>query len=136
MEKRTYPKEFSRTIRCATDSSPQTVRIRVTLDCAGEDLLLFIRGGREHIGSVVLTQPRESLKSGNNSISCTSSVLNVTGHKDEDICRYLAEQLSCASGRRVAAVGGIHVEGLQPEGIQAICHAAGELAEEIAGEFF
>ena len=57
----------------------------------GEDILIVIRGGdKPHIGSCVLSVPRPSLAD-NKKISCTSSVLNVTGHKDENICRLVAE---------------------------------------------
>lgn len=127
---REYPKEFSRTIRTLSGGTEVSVRIRVTVDAAGDDLLLFIRGGREHIGSVVLTQSRASLR-GDASMSCSSSVLNVTGHKDEEICRFLAEKTACASGRRVAAAGGIHIDGLSPAGIREVERAVKELSEEI-----
>lgn len=100
------------------------------MDTAGDDLLLFIRGGREHIGSVVLAQPRASLR-GDGSMSCTSSVLNVTGHKDEEICRFIAEKIASASGRRVVAVGGIHIDGITSEGIREVSRAADKLAQDI-----
>ena len=57
----------------------------------GEDILINIQGGEKpHIGCPIMAEPRPSL-SGNGERSVTSSVLNLTGHKDESICRSLAE---------------------------------------------
>ncbi|MBQ6397572.1 MAG: hypothetical protein IJI06_05425 [Oscillospiraceae bacterium] len=50
---------------------------------------------KPHIGCAVLAIPRPSLKS-DGSMSCTSSVLNLSGHKDETLCRLLAER-ACVS---------------------------------------
>lgn len=59
----------------------------------GEDILLYIQGGdKPHIGCTVMAVPRPSL-SGNGERSVTSSVMNLTGHKDESICRMLAEDV-------------------------------------------
>ena len=59
----------------------------------GEDLSVLLYGGdKPHVGCTVLTVPRPSLR-GDGSVSCTSSVINLTGHKDEQICRYAAEAL-------------------------------------------
>lgn len=62
----------------------------------GEDCQILLSGGsRPHIGCTVLAFPRPSL-SGDGHTSATSSVLNVTGHKDEAICRYLGRKSRCS----------------------------------------
>ncbi|MBQ7536080.1 MAG: hypothetical protein IJT43_10765 [Stomatobaculum sp.] len=84
--------------------------LTVELSPVGQDLLLTVRGGdKPHIGCVVLTEPRPSLK-GDGSISCTSSVLSVPGHKDELLCRSLAEKAAVRYNRRVVCAGGFHVD--------------------------
>lgn len=86
----------------------------------GEDLLLVIRGGdKPHIGCTILTIPRPSLK-GDGTCSCTSSVLNVTGHKDEEICRYLAEKAAKKYNCTVVCTGGFHVDHMKPEEIREL----------------
>ena len=58
----------------------------------GEDYHILLSGGeRSHIGCTVLAVPRPSLD-GSGKMSSTASVLNVMGHKDEEVCRYLAEK--------------------------------------------
>ncbi len=83
----------------------------------GRDLLITVKGGTAHVGCVVLAIPRESL-TGDASTSCTSSVMNVVGHKDEMICRYLAEKAAKKYKVTVVCTGGIHIDGITKEEIE------------------
>lgn len=86
--------------------------LKIEIICIGTDISIIMQGGdKPHIGSVVLAIPRISL-SGDGSISCTSSVLNVNGHKDEKLCRYLAESVAAQKNVVVTCTGGFHVDGL------------------------
>lgn len=97
----------------------------------GRDCHLTVWGGESpHIGCTVLAVPRESLR-GDGRQSCTASVLNVTGHKDEQICRYLAEETAKHCGAVVVCTGGFHMDHITKEQIRETLDAAGELAEEI-----
>lgn len=107
-------------------------KIHVRVTRIGNDYNLMIRGGESpHIGCTVLSVPRLSL-TGDGTMSCTSSVINVTGHKDEVICRRLAEKV--ASWKRAVAVcsGGVHMEHITPEQIQEIEHSIERFADKIA----
>ena len=54
----------------------------------GDDYHILVSGGEcPHIGCTVLAILRPSLD-GSGKMSSTASVLNVTGHKDEEVCRY------------------------------------------------
>ena len=67
--------------------------LEVSAAFIGEDVLICLKGGeRPHLGCVVQTEPRVSL-TGDGSVSATSSVLNFPGHKDEVICRWMAEKV-------------------------------------------
>ena len=54
--------------------------------------------------------------------SADSSVLNRSGHKDEFLLRALAERLSAVAGCAVAAVGGVHYDGLDQQGLRSAAH--------------
>ena len=74
-------------------------QLEISAALIGEDVLLCLQGGeRPHLGCVVQTEPRESL-SGDGSVSATSSVLNFPGHKDEVVCRWMAEKISKELGK-------------------------------------
>ncbi|MBQ6361176.1 MAG: hypothetical protein IJJ25_08535 [Lachnospiraceae bacterium] len=98
--------------------------VSLTITPVGEDIhILFSGGERPHIGCTVMAVPRESL-TGDGSISVTSSVMNLTGHKDEAVCRELAEAWCRKTGRVTVCTGGFHVDNITAEQIA-------ELMEEI-----
>lgn len=98
---------------------------------AGEDVLVCLQGGdRPHLGCVVQTEPRESL-TGDGSVSATSSVLNYPGHKDEVVCRYVAEKISRELNKRVICTGGFHKDGITVEEIREVQRAVEKAAEKV-----
>lgn len=97
----------------------------------GKDYNIQIEGGEvPHIGCTVLAVPRPSLKN-DGTVSVTASVINVTGHKDEVICRYLAEEVSRRKAAVVVCTGGFHMDGLRETQISEIVAAVKEMAREI-----
>lgn len=99
----------------------------------GEDILVCLQGGeRPHLGCVVQTEPRESL-TGDGSVSATSSVLNYPGHKDEVVCRYVAENISRELKRRVVCTGGFHKDGINVDEIREVQMAVEVVTEKLVG---
>lgn len=94
--------------------------ITVQITRLGTDYSIMVWGGdKPHIGCTVLVVPRLSL-TGDGSRSSTASVINVTGHKDEEICRYLAEQTTRSTGSVTVCTGGIHMEDATKEQIREV----------------
>ena len=105
--------------------------LEISATFVGEDVLVCLKGGdRPHLGCVVQTEPRESL-TGDGSVSATSSVLNYPGHKDEVVCRYVAEKISRELKRRVVCTGGFHKDGITVEEIREVQRTVEEAAEKI-----
>lgn len=97
----------------------------------GDDYNIILQGGEKpHIGCTVLAIPRLSLI-GDGSISTTSSVLNVTGHKDEEICRYVAEKICIKKNAIVVCSGGFHMDNIPQDGIKEVIKATKELCEKL-----
>lgn len=93
----------------------------------GADWLITLSGGEKpHIGSVVIAIPRPSL-TGSGAVSATSSVFNVTGHKDEALCRLLAEQMAKKKNAVTVCTGGFHMDGITREQIDEVMMAAREI---------
>jgi len=119
MEKKTV---FDRQIRIPLSFSSASI----TITRVGKDVhILFTGGDKPHIGCTAVAVPRPSL-SGDGSISATSSVINITGHKDEAVCRMLAEKLCRATGSVTVCTGGFHYNGILPEQIEELMKAAAE----------
>lgn len=106
-------------------------RIKVRITKAGADYSILVTGGEKpHIGCVVLALPRPSL-TGDGSISVTSSVINVTGHKEEAVCRLLAEKTAKKKQGIVTCTGGFHVDGITGEQIREVLDAVEEMIRDI-----
>ena len=105
-------------------------QIEIQATRVGRDIQLLLQGSSSpHIGCMVLATPRPSLK-GDGSRSATASVINVTGHKDEALCRYLAEKVAAAANVVVVCTGGFHIDGMTPKQIQEVQAAVKHMAQE------
>ena len=94
--------------------------LNIDIQKIGRDYNILVSGGElPHIGCTVLAVPRPSLD-GSGRLSATASVINLTGHKDEAICRYLAEYVSAHTNSTTVCTGGIHVDGITKEQIQEL----------------
>lgn len=101
--------------------------VEATVVRAGEDLCIVLTGGdRPHIGTVTLSVARPSLADATRT-SATTSVLNLTGHKDGEAAQYLSERLAATLGATVVVTGGIHVDAIQPEEIRTVLHLVDRL---------
>lgn len=95
-------------------------QILLEIKYVGDDVLIIVGGGNKpHIGCVSISIPLLSLK-GDGKQSCTSSVWNMTGHKDEAVCRKLSEAYCKKTGKMVVCTGGIHFDDVQPEQIEEL----------------
>lgn len=95
----------------------------------GDDLLVVLAGGEKpHIGSVVLAEAQPS-SADDSHRSVTSQVLNRPPHKEEAVARPAAEVLAGRLGVPVLVVSGIHYQGLNAEGVEAVKAICRELVE-------
>ena len=96
----------------------------------GDDLLLVLTGGDSpHVGTVVMTEPRGDREG--EMYRCTTSVLNVTGHRDEEVARPMAEAACKSTGKRVVCVSGIHLDNASRSDINDALDACRELAKKV-----
>ena len=86
----------------------------------GGDLMISVWGGtKPHIGSISVSVPRPGLKDGT-SMSSTSSVINLIGHKDEVVARKFSEQLAAKFNRNAIATAGVHIDDITENQINII----------------
>nr|WP_178632997.1 hypothetical protein [uncultured Mediterraneibacter sp.] len=106
-------------------------KLKVSAGKIGKDILICLEGGSApHIGCVVQAVPRPSL-TGDGSISATASVLNLIGHKDEFLCRKLAELICSKTGCVTVCTGGFHLDGITGEQIQDVMKVMDEVGENL-----
>jgi len=106
-------------------------RLEVGVSRVGRDLLICVSGGdKPHIGTAVVAVPRQSL-TGSGRISSTSSVINLSGHKDELLCRELAERICSSTGCSVVCTGGFHADHITPQQLSEVTNAVNTITAEI-----
>ena len=107
-------------------------QIEIQATRVGCDIQLLLRGGSSpHIGCIVLATPRPSL-TGDGSRRATASVINVTGHKDEALCRYLAEKVAAAADAVTVRSELVWIDtAMTPEQIQEVQAAVKHMAQEV-----
>jgi len=93
-----------------------TLMVMVT---GGGVMLILVGGDTPHLGAVVLSIPRPSLADHEQS-SCTTSVLPLVGHKDDEAARPLAEMVAKATLLPVSVSAGIHIEKATEEDIKLV----------------
>ena len=92
-------------------------------------IVLIIGGGKQsHIGTVILSEPRMS-RTGKG-ISTTSQVINVFGHKEEDIAREFAEKICIKKKVPVLCVCGIHIDCATKKDIKILVSNAKKLLKK------
>ena len=93
------------------------IKINMKAFSLGNDLCVIITGGDQpHIGCVTLSVPRPSLAN-SEVTSATTSVLNLLGHKDDEVARYVSHLLSSKLNKNVVVTCGIHVDNITAEEI-------------------
>lgn len=77
----------------------------------GAGVVLTLTGGdRPHVGAVALGIPRPSQRDPART-SASSSVLTITGHRDDELAKPLADLAASRLGQVAVVVVGVHVEG-------------------------
>ena len=98
-------------------------RIEITLEAKriGDDYLLTLTGGMEHVGAVGVGYFDEE------SQRASSSVLTMPGHREEQIALHGAMQVSRATRKTTIFVAGIHQDNISPEEIKDVVSTAEEM---------
>lgn len=105
--------------------------LRAVAVLTGQGVNIFLGGGElPHIGTVVISQPRHSLK-GNGVISCTTSVFNIVGHKDDILAVPLAEIFCKKLNQVIVVTAGVHIENAAEQDIARINGNIATLADRL-----
>jgi hypothetical protein len=106
-------------------------RIEIILEAkkVGDDYLLTLTGGREHVGAVAVGLFDEK------SQRASSSVITLPGHREEQLALQGARQVSRATRKTTVFVAGIHQDNISPEEITDVVSAAEEMVENFIAFF-
>lgn len=86
----------------------------------GRDLQVCVFGGDyPHVGAVAVAQPRPSAKHPQRT-SATASVVAILGHKEDELARQAALEITSAVNATTVVTAGFRWEGLDAEGVERV----------------
>ena len=106
--------------RYEVESGAGKYKVFLFATVTADGIMAVLTGGEKpHLGAVVLSIPRTSL-AGCRGLSCTSSVIPLIGHMDDQAAKPLAEMLARGTGHPVSVSAGIHVNNADIEDIEKL----------------
>jgi len=85
-------------------------KVKLVAIKSGEDLTVIISGGENpHIGTIAVSIPRPSLKD-SNKVSASTSVFTLTGHKEDELSKQIAESITKITKKVTVVIVGLHIE--------------------------
>ncbi len=91
----------------------------------GNDYLVTLTGGRDHVGAVAIGFFDEK------SQRASSSVITIPGHREEQLALKGARQVSIATKKTTIFIAGIHKDNINHEDIKNIVSVACEMVEDL-----
>lgn len=104
-------------------------RVQATAILPDDGVIVSLLGGvRSHVGAVAIGIPRPSLRNPGQ-CSASSSVITITGHKEDALAKACADDLARQLGRVAVVVAGMHVDAAEPGDIEALATNATQAME-------
>jgi len=102
----------------------------LSLQPLGDDLQVVIWGGeRPHVGAVAVAEPRVS-RTDPSRTTASSSVICLSGHKEDELARDAALRLAIVSRGAVAVTAGLHWDQLDADDIKEVLLLCDELIRD------
>ena len=110
------------------------LQVKMLVTITSDGLVAQVFGGNKtHIGAVALSTPRPGLADPGRT-SCSTIVVPLLGHKDDEIAKPVAEVIAKAWGSPVLAVVGIHVENASERDIDILKNNCKEAAAKLTND--
>ena len=85
-------------------------KVKLVVIKSGEDLTVIISGGEKpHIGAMAVSIPHPSLKD-SNKVSTSTSVFTLIGHKEDELSKQIAENITKITKKITVVIVGLHIE--------------------------
>ena len=95
-------------------------KVKLVAIKSGEDLTIIISGGEKpHIGTIAVSIPRPSLKD-SNKVSASTSVFTLIGHKEDDLSKQIAENITKITKKVTVVIVGLHIEKATSKDIECL----------------
>ena len=84
-------------------------------------IVSLVGGEKPHVGAVAISIPRPSLKN-SSKFSATTSIFTITGHKDDELAKPVAERLAKEFTQTVVVIAGVHIDRASDDDIRKLVY--------------
>lgn len=109
-------------------------RVKLVTIKSGEDLTIVISGGEKpHIGAIAVSIPRHSLKD-LNKVSASTSVFVLVGHKEDELSKQIAENITKITKKVTVVIAGLHIENATSQDIEYLIQNTQKVVDKLRVE--
>ena len=106
-------------------------KVKLVAIKSGEDLTVIISGGEKpHIGTIAVSIPRPSLKD-SNKMSASTSVFTLTGHKEDELSKQIAESITKITKKVTVVIVGLHIEKATSKDIECLIQNTQKVVDKL-----
>ena len=106
-------------------------KVKLVVIKSGEDLTVIISGGEKpHIGAMAISIPRPSLKD-SNKVSTSTSVFTLIGHKEDELSKQIAENITKITKKITVVIVGLHIENATFQDIEYLVQNTQKAADKL-----
>lgn len=116
------------------DAGEGKYKVNLFATVTDDGIVAHLFGGeRPHVGAIAVSVPRPSLQDPART-SCNTAVLPLIGHKDDEVAKPVAEEITRSLGVPVVVVAGIHIDSAGPGDIRQLVDNCFEAARQLVRE--
>lgn len=109
-------------------------KVKLVAVKSGKELTIVISGGEKpHIGAVAIAIPCPSLKKSNKA-SVSSSVFTLIGHKEDELSKQIAENITKVTKEVTVAIVGLHIDNATSQDIECLIQNTQKAVEKLVGK--
>lgn len=106
-------------------------KVKLVAVRSGEELTVIISGGKKpHIGAIAISIPRPSLKD-SNKISASTSVFTLIGHKEDDLSKQIAENITKITKKVTVTIVGLHIDKATAQDIEYLIQNTQKVVDKL-----
>lgn len=106
-------------------------KVKLVAVRSGEELTVIIFGGEKpHIGAIAISIPRPSLKD-SNKMSVSTSVFTLVGHKEDELSKQIAENITKVTKKVTVTILGLHIDKATAQDIEYLIQNTQKVVDKL-----
>ena len=106
-------------------------KVKLTAVSSGKELTVIISGGEKpHIGAIAISIPRPSIED-SNKVSASTSVFTLVGHKEDELSKQIAENITKITEKVTVTILGLHIDKATAQDIEYIIQNTQKVVDKL-----